>query len=245
VIHSIFVACFHLYSIQDSSAVHVIPRVRVVKQAALVEKDKRVFLLKVTNPTLGTIRLRFSPSTYQGEQLTTDTTTETADKKTTPFLSDLLVDTFTDEHSHVEFNCNAFESLEPTQEVELLSAEDSFIEFGGKSKEVPYEVLRWDPTQVEAAAAASNDNAVMRLVAQSASTAWFELVAPATPTPSSSANDATSTVSVVSPAVALALQIEVGNGSWQSSLVQPKQQEGDAKDWVTFDLLITWNRSNV
>jgi hypothetical protein len=229
--------------------VHVIPRVRVVKHAALVDNDKRVFLLKVTNPTLGTIRLRFSPSTYRGEQLTlTDTTDQ---KTTTPFLSDLLVDTFTDEHSHVEINCNAFESLEPTQEVELLSAEDSFIEFGGKSKEVPYEVLKWDPTQVEAASsAASNGNAVMRLVAQSASTAWFELVAPVIPTPtpstSSSANDAATTASVVvSPAVALALQIEVGNGSWQSSLVQPKQQEGDAKDWVTFDLLITWNRSNV
>jgi hypothetical protein len=223
--------------------VHVIPRVRVVKHAALVENGKRVFLLKVTNPTLGTIRLRFSPSTYQGEQLTE--ITDSADQKTSPFLSDLLVDTFTDEHSHVEINCSAFASLEPTQEVELLSAEDSFIEFGGKSKEVPYEVLKWDSTQVEAAAAAaSNGNAVMRLVAQSASTAWFELVAPVpTPTPSSSTNDAATTISVVvSPAVALALQIEVGNGSWQSSLVQPKPQEGDAKDWVTFDLLITWNR---
>jgi hypothetical protein len=63
----------------------------------------------------------------------------------------------------VEINCSAFANLEPTQEVELLSAEDSFIEFGGKSKEVPYEVLRWDPTQVEAAVtAASNGNAVMR-----------------------------------------------------------------------------------
>jgi hypothetical protein len=230
--------------------VHVIPRVKVVKNAALVENDKQVFLLKVTNPTLGTIRLRFSPSTYQGEQLTESTTT--ADQKTTPLLTDLLVDTFTDEHSHVEINCNAFASLEPTQEVELLSAEDSFIEFGGKSKEVPYEVLRWDPTQVEAAAAAaSNGNAVMRLVAQSASTAWFELVAPDIPTttPSSSADDTTGTTAAsaaISPAVGLALQIEVGNGSWQSSLVQPKQQEGDAKDWVTFDLLITWNsRSNV
>jgi hypothetical protein len=216
--------------------VHVIPRVKVVKHAALAETDKQAFLLKVTNPTLGTIRLRFSPSTYQGEQLTETTA---ADENTTPFLSDLLVDTFTDEHSHVEINCNAFASLEPTQEVELLSAEDSFIEFGGKSKEVPYEVLKWDPNQVEAAAAAaSNGNAVMRLVAQGASTAWFELVAPIIPTPSSSTND-----TITSPAVALALQIEVGNGSWQSSLVQPKPQEGDAKDWVTFDLLITWNRS--
>lgn len=227
---------------------HVIPRVRVVKHAALVDNGKHVFLLKVTNPTLGTIRLRFSPSTYQGEQLTpTDTrreTTTTADQKTTPFLSDLLVDTFTDEHSHVEINCNAFASLEPTQEVELLSAEDSFIEFGGKSKIVPYEVLKWDPDLVEgAAAAASNGNAVMRLVAQSASTAWFELVTPVIP--NSSGNDATTSSAVVSPAVALALQIEVGNGSWQSSLVQPKPQEGEAKDWVTFDLLITWKRSNV
>jgi hypothetical protein len=106
---------------------------------AVVENDKRVFR-KATNPTLGTIRLRFSPSTYQGEKLTEiDTTNIAADQqKTTLFLSDLLVDTFTDEHSHVEIHQNAFASLEPTQEVELLSAEDSFIEFGGKSKEVPY-----------------------------------------------------------------------------------------------------------
>jgi hypothetical protein len=226
--------------------VHVIPRVRVVKHATLAENDKRVFLLKVTNPTLGTIRLRFSPSTYQGEQLT-DTTEDTAGQKTTPFLSDLLIDTFSDEHSHVEIRCNAYESLKPTQEVELLSAEDSFIEFGGKSKEVPYEVLRWDPTQVEAAAAASNGNAVMRLVAQSASTAWFELVAPVIATPSSAYDATTTTASAASPAVPLALQIEVGNGSWESSLVTPKQLlvAAGVKDWVTFDLLITWNSSNV
>jgi hypothetical protein len=222
---------------QDSSAVHVIPRVRAVKHAAL-ENGKRVFLLKVTNPTLGTIRLRFSPSSYQGEL-----DPESDQKKkttTTPLLSQVLVDTFTDEHVDVEIKCNAFESLAPTQEVELLSAEDSFIEFGGKSKEVPYEVLKWDPAQAEAAATASGSNAVMRLVAQSASAAWFELLSSTLPTPSNDADR-----SLFSPAVPLALQIEVGNGSWQSSLVQPKQPEGEGKDWATFDLLIiTWNRNN-
>lgn len=198
---------------------HVIPRVQPVRHVVVQQNDdsKHIFLLRVTNPTLGTIRLRFATSTYPGE---VDRETNAVTEK----LSDLLVDTFTGQHVNAQLERDVLK-LAATEHVELLSAEDSFIEFGSGGKEIPYKVLRWEPSAATAA-----DTSAMKLVAQSASTAWFELVVPNVP-----AVDA-----AWRPAVPLALQIEVGNGSWQSSLVQPKPVEGEEQDWVTFDLVITW-----
>ena len=41
----------------------------------------------------------------------------------------------------------------------------------------------------------------------------------------------------------LSLQVQLGNGSWDSSLIQPLAD--DAEDWVTFDLLVVlkWPRN--
>ena len=47
----------------------------------------------------------------------------------------------------------------------------------------------------------------------------------------------------INSAVPIALQIEVGNGSWDSSLIRP-EKKGDAttKDLVNFDLVIVWEQ---
>jgi len=131
-------------------------------------------------------------------------------------MNGLLVDTMN--HTFLDVKLSTEVSFSTTDKVELLSAEDSIIELGASARETPTEVLQWDP-----AATATNDHS-LRLVAKTASDAWFELVAP----------DVSS-----SNAIPLALQVDLGNGSWESSLIPTKPEAGES-DNVTFDLVLAW-----
>jgi hypothetical protein len=73
---------------KDSSAIHAIPRVQIVTR--LKQQQSLVFLIQVAIPTLGTVRLRFTASNYQGEPRWND---DDADTQTTTYLPDLLVNT--------------------------------------------------------------------------------------------------------------------------------------------------------
>lgn len=176
-----------------------------------------IFLLKVVNPTLGTMRLRFSSSQYRGEPSWDDSS------QPNESLDALLTDTVTQTRWNVQLWPWALEgALNTTEVVELLSAEDSIIEMGGKARETPDAVVNW------AAPDQSPSEACMRLVAQYASDAWFELCIPAR-----SDQDINR-----KPAIPLDLQIELGNGSWESSLIPPSP--GVTDDWISFDLIVTW-----
>jgi hypothetical protein len=188
--------------------------VRVLKHASVAEHI--VFLIKVVNPTLGAVRLRFAASSYKGEPEWDDVT------KPTATLDHLLVDTLTQARFTVKLETMALKTLPATEIVELLSAEDSIIEMGGKARETPESVVNWDASK-------TSGEAKMTLVAQCASDAWFELVVPKSNLPESS-NDR--------PALPFRLQVELGDGSWESSLIPP--QSGKEKDWIEFDLVLTW-----
>jgi hypothetical protein len=178
--------------------------------------ERSAFLLKVTNPTLGPVRLRFGSSTYDGE-----TNWEDADGPRVTFLKDLVVDELMQESLQVDLQTTILRDLATTETVELLSAEDSFIEFGGKAREVPGGVRNWKAPEGGIVAASQ-----MRLVASSSSTAWFELV--------------TAGLEVVEgsrPGLPFGIEVEVGNGSWESSLIPQKNAEND---FVSFDLVIAW-----
>jgi hypothetical protein len=206
---------------KDSSAVHVVPRVRVTGQAAV--GNTRFLLLKVSNPTLGSVRLRFAASSYRGEvNCWSDCDDDDDDDAagTINLLQGLLVDTLSQEHLDVELNTSLLSSMESTDKVELLSSEDSILELGVKAGEVPHEVASWSPREEGETAASS----AMQVVATRASTAWFQLAVP-----NVASVDGTL-------AVPIALQVDIGNGSWESSLIQP--QEGVEDDHVTFDLVI-------
>jgi len=190
------------------------PRVRVMNVD--VSSERSIFLLKVTNPTLGPIRLRFAASNYEGEP-------SWDSKKPNASLKQVLVDELKQTFMDVDLNTNTLRDLATTETVELLSSEDSFIEFGGKARELPEEIREWKvpiTTTVE--------NSSMRLVAVSTSTAWFELVTCGFP------NSDTGTSR---PGICIALEVEVGNGSWESSLIP---QQKDEHDFVVVDLVITW-----
>ena len=146
--------------------------------------------------------------------------------------------------------------------IELDSAEDAMIDFG-KHREIPAEVRDWTaeatlsavtvPPPPAAAAAGETGVTFLRTkcLAKQSESAWWEVVCVTTtaaPAPARAATDSVVTPRKF-PAIPLALQIEVGNGSWESSLIQPKSSSntGDAAinnntgaDMVSFDLLLTW-----
>ena len=107
--------------------------------------------------------------------------------------------------------------------MELLSAEDSIIELGASANDTPDDVWQWNGRVVGAAATPSA--MMMRLVAKSASDAWLELVLP-------------SLLENAANAVPLALEVDLGNGSWESSLIPTQPNVPDDK--VTLDLVLAW-----
>lgn len=136
----------------------------------------------------------------------------------------LLVDTLHQTHADVELNTDVLKDFVETETVELLSAEDSIIELGGRARQTPPEVSNWNLATVQVG------DAAMRLVAKSASDAWFELIMPELPL----------TDDAPTPAVPVQLRVELGDGSWESSLIARKPTEDGKPDMVVFDLVIAW-----
>lgn len=202
-------------STQDSSAILVMPRVCVVDFDATAEHT--ALLIKVTNPTLGPMRLRFASSSYQGEY-----SWDIGSEQRETCLNQILVDELNQEFLNIHLQTDVLADLATTETVQLLSAEDSFIEFGGKARETPTEVRNWKASNEKV------EKSAMRMVASSSSTAWFEII-----------TFGMESVSGRQPAIPLAVEVEVGNGSWESSLIT--QQKADS-DFVAFDIVIAFHK---
>lgn len=180
---------------KDSSAIAVVPRVRVLARHSTTNS---AILFRVTNPTLGVVRLRFLGSSYAMQH------------------DDVLVDSLTQQR--LPTVATLASSVPATETVELQSAEDSILELGGASAQrprVPAAVAQWNPTS-------DTTTVGLRLLAQQSAAAWFAWVL----SPSDSSTNA----------VSLTMQIEVGNGSWESSLIRPQGEN----DVVDLDLIFAW-----
>lgn len=238
VFDGLLILLFVFCKTQDSSAIHVIPRVSIVRQYQSGGNNNVFFLLKISNPTLSAVRLRLTKSTYQGEShvwsedYDDDDVTLGAKTMKTTLFSGLLVDTLTQTYVDVELKPNWTETLVTSETVELLSAEDSIIELGGRARSTPEEVDKWNPALEKGDEA--QRPAGLRLVAKSASDAWFELIVDVAEEIASIDTTAKKKAS----AIPLALQVDLGNGSWESSLVPVA--EGKENDSVTFDLVLAW-----
>lgn len=162
----------------------------------------------MTNPTLGLIRLRWGPSSYRGE--------EDWDGEPTPLLSHLLVDTISQELWNVRLLEDA--PIRTTDIMELASAEDSLLELSNSaSNDLPEAVSNW--------AGASEQT---QWIAQLRQDAWLEVVVPAQ----------VAAMNNEHCGIPIRMQVELGNGSWESSLIE--QETSTETDWVEFDLLLTW-----
>ncbi|CAB9516355.1 Dynactin p62 family [Seminavis robusta] len=240
---------------KDSSAVHVVPRVRAIRHGSKAQDggiQLHCFVLKVTNSTLGVVRLQISlSSAYKGEHLW-DKDEHT---KKNPAMENLLVETLTNKHVDAYlFTPSSPEGTTTDQSsstlksdvVALDSAEDAIVDIG-KVFEVPEEVLNWDPEKAlndsspaSEAMADLEENHVrflgISMLAEKSGSAWFEMICATKEKPGIKTES-----SNLSLAIPLALQIEVGNGSWESSLIKANPtEEGQEPDKVTFDLVVTW-----
>jgi len=84
----------------------------------------------------------------------------------------------------------------------------------------------------------SGSSSAVRLVAQRASTAWYEWIVADWKVGAD--NDESPERSVTAAtAIPLRLEIEVGAGSWETSLIQPRENMADGEvDRVPLDLIL-------
>jgi len=183
--------------------------------------------LKVSNPTLGIIRLRLTASVYSGERIWDSTTI------TSPFLENILVDPLTKVSLDAKLDTVVAKEIETTDICELEPAEDSFLELGNTtSDDVPEAVSKWNAGDTLFDSKVSDEiPATLRKIGQKKSVAWFELVVVEP-----------STDPGVHSAMPLAMEVQVGDGSWESSLVQFQVSKSEeCKDFVSFDLVLIWD----
>ena len=218
---------------KDSSAVHAVPRVRICRQGEDLTCQKYAALLKVKNPTLNTIRLRLSgPSSL-------DVDTEEANY--TPFplvdpreLQNLLVDPFSETFVQGRLcSPDATSSVTPTDFFVLDPADDPFLDIGKGHEGDPSEVRDWDAMAILGALDIGKASQ-LRIVSTKGDTAWVELVVCNADTVDEVSSDTVNANACL--AVPLALQIEVGNGSWEASLIKRRDMPAEEKDLVTLYL---------
>lgn len=166
-----------------------------------------------------------SPSKYTGESVW-DSKTETS-----AHLENLLVDPLRRVSVDAHLDTEATKSIDSTELCELEAAEDSFLELGSKSSNnVPEAVSSWEAGDVLVDSKVSDETpATLRQLGQKKSVAWFELVV----LESSIDRSAHS-------AIPITMEIQVGEGSWESSLVQPRGNGN--QDFVSFDLVVVWEK---
>lgn len=202
----------------------MVPRVRVSKHAS--DGTKHAFCLKVSNPTLGNIRFRLASSTYEGEPVWAgDSTARNS------LLENICVEPLNQKIVSACLAPDIGKSIQTSTICEMEPGEDSFLDLGRSIYDEPELVYKWKADEVLAESKVSAENpSSIRVIDSRKSSAWLEFIVMETPLQDG-----------YSSAVALSLQIEVGNGSWESSLIQPEKQEGDKKDMVNFDLVLVWD----
>ena len=168
---------------KDSSAIHVVPRMTIVQTTDVS------MLVKVTNPTLGVVKLRLGMSSMT--QLTIG-------------WSSVVVDSLSGKTMDIHVLTTPIIQESPTSVATLEAVEDLFLDM--------------NQLKVPDAVATFGRTGKTRLVATQADTAWFE-------------------VAGGQNAILLSLQIQVGDGSWESSLIK-KQPSGDEMDFCNFDVVL-------
>ncbi|KAL3807166.1 hypothetical protein ACHAXA_011367 [Cyclostephanos tholiformis] len=219
---------------KDSSALHVVPRVRVCRQGADYTCHKYAALLKVKNPTLNKIRLRLSGplNSEVDKEDTKDTPAHPIDPRE---LQNILVNPFSESFVQGRLcSTDAMSSFTPTDFFVLEPADDPFLDVGKGKEGDPSEVRDWDAMAILGALDIGKTSK-LRIVATMGDTAWIELVVFNTDT----ANDDISSdiaYTNVHLAVPLALQIEVGNGSWEAAGIPRRDIPAEDEDLVTLNI---------
>lgn len=134
-------------------------------------------------------------------------------------LREILVDPFNERRISAQL-CQSFKNLGSTGFIELDPADDPFLDIGKEKRGDPPEVSGWEGTVIE-----DLENSGLKLVASQGDTSWVEFAV------DFEEEVATNLV------VPFSMQIEVGNGSWEASLVKRKELPEQEKDLVKLGLV--------
>ena len=208
---------------KDSSAIHVLPRVQLCRYGTDPTTGKVAALLKVKNPTLNMIRLRFSGpnSSEEGESIGTRE------------LENILIDPFTETKIAKADLCSSLSSIAPSDWIELDSAEDLLLDIGKRQENDPPVVISWDFAHL-LDAVDSDSLPKLTIVASRGDTSWVEMILPNPVVMGSDGEKPPGNYFVVP----LSMQIEVGNGSWEASLIKRRDIPEQEQDLVRLDFVV-------
>ncbi|KAL7555091.1 hypothetical protein ACHAWF_018804 [Thalassiosira exigua] len=213
---------------KDSSAIHVVPRVQLCRSGSDPAAGNFAGLLKVKNPTLNAMRLRLSRASSAKRESEDGTAISSLviDERE---LKNILVDPFTETFVHGRpCDPDAAASISQTDFFVLNPADDPYLDVGKGQEDDPLVIRDWDAaTALDSAT--DDDPSRLRVVATGGDTAWVEFVL----------RNAAPTEGLPSDylAIPLALEIEVGNGSWEASLIKRRDLPEGEKDLVTINLV--------
>ena len=208
---------------KDSSAIHVVPRVQLCRYGTDATSGSAAALLKVKNPTLNMIRLRFSGPSPSDEVFDTKE------------LENILVDPFTEATIAKADLCSSdsLSAIAPSEWVELDSAEDLLLDIGKRQEDDPEVVGSWDfAPLLDALDSDSLPN--LTIIASRRDTSWVEVIIPNTIALGLDGDKHPSNYF----AVPLSMQIEVGNGSWEASLIKRRDLPEEEQDLVQLDFVV-------
>ncbi len=208
---------------KDSSAIHVVPRVQLCRYGTDPTSGKVAVLLKVKNPTLNMIRLRFSGPNSSEEVVNSKE------------LENILIDPFMETTIAKADLCSSdsLSSIDSSEWIELDSAEDLLLDIGKRQQEDPEVVSSWDFAPL-LDTLDSDSLPKLTIVASRGDTSWVELVIPNTVVVGSDGVKAPGNYF----AVPLSMQIEVGNGSWEASLIKRRDLPEEEHDLVQLDFVV-------
>jgi hypothetical protein len=149
-------------------------------------------------------------------------------------IKHVLMDSLEENYGNVVLDWNATCNMAASDFVELESVQDSFLEMGRVTL-LPDAVATWNGSSESPTAA---EETSCRLVACQKDVAWFELHVNSSAIVTNNTGDSSNNNDDF-VAVPIALQIQVGDGSWESSLIPPKKTD-DGPDFVTFHVLVAW-----
>lgn len=210
---------------KDSSAVNSVPRVEIYKYGKDSDGCMYAVLFKVHNPTLSMIRFRFSsPALHENSENAADALVEERELQNIPI--DPFNQTFV--NARICSTKSVDELLAPTEWLVLENAEDLFLDIGNRRKEVPAEVQDWEARALLNSLGDEN-RSNLHVVAVQRDTAWIQMTLSLESIPESSEE--------IHVAFPLGLQIEVGNGSWEASLIKKCDLPEDEIDMVTLNII--------
>ena len=228
---------------KDSSAIHIMPKVQITYHAS--SSSSHALLLRITNPTLSSVNVRFnlsSSSTSEENEL------EDAVLDTKYTTKSFLIDPINKLSIQAKNIPTTYSISTPTTTpmISLDPVEDAFLELGKGKIEIPAIVKDWNGVKAldlwqeskDDNTKSDSDSYNIQLLAQEKDIAWVQLLLHDPLFSDDLTEDDAPNTKENFYATSIALEIEVGNGSWESSFIKPKTDV--EMDLVSFPLYLVW-----